>query len=566
MNTEIFGIVAMYSIMVLLAIPLGRYIGKIYEGKPTWPDRIFNPLDKLFFKIGGIRTDREMTWKQHLSALLTINLIWFILSMGILMNMGWLPLNPDGNPSMSADLAFNTTISFISNTNLQHYSGETGVSYLGQLTLMLFQFISAGVGMAACAVVFNAMKERTSDKLGNFYNYFIKSCTRILLPISIVVAVILLFNGTPMTFKGKDQYISLQGDTVNVSRGPAAAMIAIKQLGTNGGGFYGANSAVPFENPNYFTNMVENICIILIPMAMIFALGYILKRKKLAWVIFLVMTLGFLCFLLPSVYFEMKGNPAISHLGIAQQMGSMEGKETRFGSAASAYWGITTTVTSNGSVNAMHDSFTPLTGMCAMLGMMVNCFYGGVGVGFLNFYVFMIIAVFISGLMVGRTPEFLGKKIEAKEMKIATIIALLHTLLILAFTAFSSHMYSADPKTYAGWLNNPGNHGFSEMLYEFTSSSANNGSGFEGLGDGVPFWNITCGLVMLLSRFLPIIGPIAIAGILAKKKFVPESAGTLKTDTSTFGIMVFAVIMIVAALSFFPALALGPIAEFFSLK
>jgi K+-transporting ATPase ATPase A chain len=343
-------------------------------------------------------------------------------------------------------------------------------------------------------------------------------------------------------------------------------MISIKQLGTNGGGFFGANSAVPFENPNYFTNMVENICIVLIPMAMIFALGYILKRKRLAWVIFAVMTVGFLCFLIPSVHYEMKGNRSIANMGITQNLGSMEGKEVRFGPAASAYWGITTTVTSNGSVNAMHDSFTPLTGMFALLGMMVNCFYGGVGVGFLNFYVFMIIAVFISGLMVGRTPELLGKKIEAKEMKIATIVALLHTLLILAFTALSSHMYAADPKTYAGWLNNPGHHGFSEMLYEFTSSSANNGSGFEGLGDGVPFWNITCGLVMLLSRFIPIVGPIAIAGILAKKKYVPETAGTLKTDTGTFGIMVFAVIMIVAALSFFPALSLGPIAEFFSQK
>jgi potassium-transporting ATPase potassium-binding subunit len=566
MNTEILGVVAMFVVMFLLSIPLGRYIGKIYEGEHTWTDRILNPLDKLFFKLGGIRPDKEMTWKQNLLALLTINLVWFIFSMLVLMNMSWLPLNPDQNPSMSADLAFNTTISFVSNTNLQHYSGETGVSYLGQLTLMLFMFISAGVGMAACAIVFNAMKERTTDKLGNFYNYFIKSCTRILLPLSIVVAVILLFNGTPMTFKGKDQYISLQGDTVNVSRGPAAAMIAIKQLGTNGGGFFGANSAVPFENPNYFTNMVENISIVLIPMAMIFALGYILKRKKLAWVIFAVMVLGLFCFLIPSIYFEMKGNPAISQMGITQNLGSMEGKEVRFGPAASAYWGITTTVTSNGSVNSMHDSFTPLTGMFAMMGMMVNCFFGGVGVGFLNFYVFMIIAVFISGLMVGRTPEFLGKKIEAKEMKIATIIALLHTLLILAFAALSSHLYAGDPKTYAGWLNNPGNHGFSEMLYEYTSSSANNGSGFEGLGDGVPFWNITCGLVMLLSRFLPIIGPVAIAGILAKKKFVPESAGTLKTDTSTFGIMVFSVILIVAALSFFPALSLGPIAEFFSQK
>jgi potassium-transporting ATPase potassium-binding subunit len=482
------------------------------------------------------------------------------------MNMGWLPLNPDGNPSMSADLAFNTGISFISNTNLQHYAGETGVSYLGQLVLMLFQFISAGAGMAACAIVFNAMKERSTEKLGNFYNYFIKSCTRILLPLSIVIAIILAFNGTPMTFKGKDQFISLQGDTVNVSRGPAAAMIAIKQIGTNGGGFFGANSAVPFENPNYFTNMIENISIVLISIALVFALGHILKRKKLAWIIFGVMTLGFLLFVIPSIYFEMKGSAPIQHMGIMQNLGSMEGKEVRFGPAASAYWGITTTVTSNGSVNAMHDSFTPLTGMFALMGMMVNCFYGGVGVGFLNFYIFMIIAVFISGLMVGRTPEFLGKKIEAKEMKIATIIALLHTFLILAFTALSSHLFANDPKTYAGWLNNPGSHGYSEMLYEYTSSSANNGSGFEGLGDGVPFWNITCGLVMILSRFLPIIGPIAIAGILAKKKYIPESAGTLKTDTSTFGIMVFATIIIVAALSFFPALTLGPIAEFFGIK
>jgi K+-transporting ATPase ATPase A chain len=380
------------------------------------------------------------------------------------------------------------------------------------------------------------------------------------------VAVLLVFNGTPMTFKGKDSFISLQGDTVQVSRGPAAAMVAIKQLGTNGGGFFGTNSAHPMENPGYFTNIIENISIILIPIAMVFTLGYVLKRKRLAWVVFGVMTMGFLLFVIPSVYLEMKGSPAITHMGIAQHHGNMEGKEVRFGSAASAYWGITTTVTSNGSVNAMHDSFTPLTGMFTLLGMMVNSFYGGVGVGFLNFYIYIIIAVFISGLMVGRTPEFLGKKIEAREMKIATIIALLHTVLILAFTAVASHLFASDPKAYASWLNNPGYHGFSEMLYEYSSASANNGSEFAGLGANTPFWNITDGIVMLLSRYLPIIGPIAIAGILAKKKFIPESAGTLKTDTTTFGVMVFAVIAIVVALSFFPALSLGPIAEFFGAK
>lgn len=566
MNSEILGVIAMYVVMVLLAIPLGRYIGKVYNGDKTWLDKVFNPLDKTFFKFSGIKPEREMNWKQHLIALLTINLIWFLLSMFVLTNMGWLPLNPDGNPSMTGDLAFNTSVSFVTNTNLQHYSGESGLSYLGQMILMLWQFISAATGMAICAVVFNAMKERTTDKLGNFYNYFVKSCTRILLPLAVIVALILVFNGTPMNFEGKGEFVSMQGDTVHVSRGPAAAMIAIKQLGTNGGGYFGANSAVPLENPNYFTNMVEDISIVLIPIAMVFALGYILKRKKFAWMVFGVMTLGFLLLLLPAIYNEMHGNPEIAKMGITQPLGSMEGKEVRFGPAASAYWGITTTVTSNGSVNSMHDSFTPITGMCAMLGMMVNSFYGGVGVGFLNFYIFIIIAVFISGLMVGRTPEFLGKKIEAKEMKIASIIALLHTLLILSFTALSSYLFAHDPATYAGWLNNPGNHGFSEMLYEFTSSSANNGSGFEGLGDNTPFWNIACGTVMLLARFLPIIGPVAIAGILAKKKYIPESAGTLKTDTSTFGIMIFAVIFIVAALSFFPALSLGPLAEYFGIK
>ncbi|MBK7305638.1 MAG: potassium-transporting ATPase subunit KdpA [Chitinophagaceae bacterium] len=566
MNTEILGVLLMYLLTVALAIPLGRYVGKVFEGDKTWLDRLFNPIDRVFFKLSGIDAKKEMNWKQHLVALLTINLVWFLLSMFVLMNMSWLPLNPDANPSMSADLAFNTSVSFVSNTNLQHYSGETGLSYLGQMILMLWQFISAATGIAICAVVFRAMKERTTDKLGNFYNFLVRSATRILFPLSIVVALILVFNGTPMNYEGKAQYVSMQGDTVHVSRGPAAAMVAIKQLGTNGGGYFGPNSAHPLENPNYFTNIVENLSIMLIPIAMVFALGYVLKRKKFAWMIFGVMTLGFLLLLFNAIYFEMQGNPAIAKMGISQPLGSMEGKEVRFGPAASAAWGVSTTVTSNGSVNSMHDSFTPLAGMSALLGMMINSFYGGVGVGFLNFYIFIIIAVFVSGLMVGRTPEFLGKKIEAKEMKIASIIALLHPLLILAGTAISSYLYAHDPTAYAGWLNNPGNHGFSEMLYEFTSSSANNGSGFEGLGDNTPFWNIACGVVMLLARFLPIIGPVAIAGILAKKKYIPESAGTLKTDTGTFGIMVFAVIFILAALSFFPALTLGPIAEYFGLK
>ncbi len=566
MNSEILGIIATYALVLLMAIPLGRYIGKIFNYEITWLDKIFDPIDQIFFKAGSINPNIEMTWKQHLVALLLINAVWFVISMLVLTNMAWLPLNPDENPSMSGDLAFNTSVSFITNTNLQHYSGETGLSYLGQLTLMLWQFISAGCGMAIAAVVFTAMKEKTSTTLGNFYRFFVRSCTRILLPLAFIVAVILAFNGTPMTFEGKDTITTLEGREQHVSRGPVAAFVAIKQLGTNGGGFYGPNSANPMENPNYLTNIVESASIVLIPISLIFALGYFLNRKKLAWTIYGVMTLGFLILLVPAVTSEMHGSPTIHKMGISQAMGSMEGKEVRLGSAASANWATFTTCTSNGSVNAMHDSMTPLTGATTLLGMMINCFYGGVGVGLLNFYIFIILGVFISGLMVGRTPEFLGKKIEAKEMKIAMIIALLHPMLILAGTALATHLYAGDPEAYAGWLANPGYHGFSEMLYEFTSSSANNGSGFEGLGDNTPFWNIATGIVMLLARYLPIIGPVAIAGILATKQYIPESNGTLKTDTSTFGLMVFAVIFIVAALSFFPALTLGPIAEYFSIK
>ncbi len=560
--TELLGMALMFVLAVALAIPLGKYIAKVYQGEKTLLDKAFNPFERLIFKLAGIDPKLEMTWKENLKALLTLNFLWFFFAMCILMCQGYLPLNPDGNPNMSPDLAFNTAISFLVNCNLQHYSGETGLSYLSQIVVIMFlQFVTAGTGMAAAAVVFNAMKNRTTDKLGNFYDYFLKSCTRILLPISMVVALILVFNGTPMTLEGKEAIVTMQGDSVEVSRGPAAAMVAIKQVGTNGGGFFGVNSAHPLENPSYFTNVVENVMILLIPIAMVFALGHYLKRKRLSWMIFGVMTLGFLMLLVPAAISEFNGNPAITTMGIDQSAGSLEGKEMRLGTGASTFWGITSTVTSNGSVNSMHDSHTPLSGAMQMLGMMVNSFYGGVGVGFLNFYIFIILAVFISGLMVGRTPEFLGKKIEAREVKIAMIIALLHPFLILVGTALAA----ASPQLTGSTLANPGFHGFSEMLYEYTSSAANNGSGFEGLGDNTPWWNISTGIVLILSRYLPIIGPVAIAGILASKKYIPESAGTLKTDTGTFGTVVLAVIMIVAALSFFPALTLGPLAEYFSM-
>ncbi len=569
MNTELFGVITTFLLTVLLAIPLGKYISKLFKGERTWLD-IIAPIERFIFKVCRIDPLVQMNWKQHLIALLSINMLWFVYAFMMLLTQGSLFLNPDGNPSMSPDLSFNTAISFMVNCNLQHYSGETGLTYLTQLGVITFlQFVSAATGIAAVVVLFNAMKSpsdtngKATEGLGNFFDIFLKSITRVLLPISLVIAVILVFNGTPASFDGKDTITTLQGDTVQVSRGPAAGMIAIKHLGTNGGGWFGANSAHPFENPNYLTNMVEMIAQVLIPMALIFALGFYLNRKKLGYIIFGVMTFGMLTFLIPTVMAETNGNPAIAHMGINQGLGSMEGKEIRFGSAASAYWSIVTTVISTGSVNSMHDSSMPVSGTMQLLGMMTNAFYGGCGVGILNYYIFIIIAVFISGLMVGRTPEFLGRKIEAREMKIATMIALLHPFLILVGTAISSYVYKNDPSV--GWLNNPGYHGFSEMLYEYTSSAANNGSGFEGLGDNNWFWNVTTGFVLILGRFLPIIGPLAIAGILAKKKFIPESAGTLRTDTGTFGIMTYAVIMIIAALAFFPALVLGPLAEYFTL-
>ncbi len=564
MTTEIIIAVLTVLFTFIIAYPFGKYISRVFSGEKSILD-FLNPLERSIFRISGIDPESEMDWRQNLKALLSINLIWFLWAFLILTLQGSLFLNPDGIPSMEPTQAFNTAVSFMTNTNLQHYSGETGLSYLSQLIVICFlQFVSAATGIAAAALLFRGLKNKSGTNLGNFYVLFLKSCTRILLPAAIILAVILILNGVPMTFKEAGHVITLQGDTVNTARGPAAAVVSIKQLGTNGGGFFGTNSAHPFENPNFLTNTAELISILLIPVAMVFAFGFYLNKRKLSYVILGVMTAGFLCLAIPSIHFETSGNPEITQMGISQPLGNMEGKEVRFGSVSSALWGIATTCTSNGSVNSMHDSHTPLSGMSQMLGMQLNAFFGGAGVGFVNMFVFIILAVFISGLMVGRTPEFLGKKIEASEVKVAVLVALLHPLLILGGTAIAAHIWTVtdNPNETLKWLNNPSYHGFSEMLYEYTSAAANNGSGFEGLGDNTAFWNIGTGIAMLLGRFIPIIGPLAIAGFLSEKKLIPASSGTMKLDSAIFGVVLFSVIVILGALLFFPALSLGPVTEF----
>ena len=564
MNSEISGVIFILLLTLVLSYPLGKYISRVFKGEKVWTDFLL-PFENFIFRICSINPNEPMDWKGNMKAILRLNLVFFLWSIIILMIQGYIPIwNPVEIINMEATLAYNTATSFVSNTNLQHYSGETGLSYFSQLLVVGFmQFVSAAVGIAALALLFKGLVQKQATDLGNFYNLFLKSLTRILLPLSFVVAVILLLNGMPQTFNGLQEVHTLEGNTVQVATGPVSSIIAIKQLGTNGGGYFGPNCTHPFENSNYLTNITENFSIFIISAALIFAFGFYLNKNKLAWIFFFVTLLVFLIFVTSAISLESAGNTEIAKLGIQQPMGSMEGKEVRFGSEASALWGVSTTSTSNGSVNSMHDSHTPLSGGIFLLDMMINSIWGGVGVGFINFFMFVVIAVFIAGLMIGRTPEFLGKKIEAREVKIASLIILLNPFLILVGTAIAAVV--ATNNSDIGWLANPSFHRFSEMLYEFTSSAANNGSGFEGLSDNTPFWNLACGTVMLIGRYLPIIGPIAIAGSLASKKTVPESEGTLKVDTVAFGIVLLGVLLVVAALSFFPALTLGPIAEFFSM-
>jgi K+-transporting ATPase ATPase A chain len=553
---------------VLTSLPLGRYMARVFQGERTALDPVFVPIERLVLRLAGVDPAEGQDWKQYSRSLLVSNVFMWLAGFAIVTLQKWLPLNPDHIGNMEPTLAFNTISSFVTNTNLQHYSGETGLSCLSQILPITFlQFVTAATGVAACIAIMRALGGSRLKQIGSFYVDLTRATVRLFLPLAILVGLVLMWQGAPMTFAPAAGAATLEGPEQTIARGVVAPMVAIKQLGTNGGGYFGPNSAHPFENPTPLSNFAETWSITIIPMAMVWTLGHMVRRRRLAVVVFLTMLALYLPMVAFGVAQDARGNPAITAMGVDQSTGSMEGKEVRFGSGLSALWSVTTTVTSNGSVDCMHDSLTPLGGLMPMIGMWLNNIFGGVGVGFINMLIFIIVAVFVAGMMIGRTPEFLGKKVEAREMKLASLALLWHPLSILVGTAVACYVWAttADPGTSLAWLHNPGPHGFSEMLYEWSSATANNGSGFEGLGDNTPFWNIGTGLAMLLARYIPIFAPLALAGVLGAKPAAPETAGSLRTDSAIFGFTLWAVVVILGLLMFMPVAVLGPIAEHLAL-
>jgi len=564
-------IMAALVIYMVLVIPMGTYLYHITTGRKTFADPVFDRIDNGIYRICKI--DRQgMNWKQYALSLLTTNAVMIFAGYLILRLQGSLFLNPNGTGAMEPTLAFNTIISFMTNTNLQHYAGESGLSYLSQTLVIIFMmFTSAATGYAACMAFIRGITGTGKD-MGNFYEDMIRIMTRVLIPVSIVIALILVSQGTPENYTANLTVQTLEGKNQDIAMGPMAALVAIKHLGTNGGGFLGANSSTPLENPTILSNMVEMYAMAILPGACVIVFGRMFhdKNKKAqaekkgtrpmfgrqAGPVFGAMAILFLVGLMICFFAEKAGNPVLEQAGLSQAMGNMEGKEVRFGISQSALFTTVTTSFTTGTVNNMHDSLTPLGGMVPLLHMMLNCVFGGKGVGFMNMIMYAILAVFLCGLMIGRTPEYLGKKIEGREMKLIVIVLILHPLLILGFSALAV----VNQAGLAG-ITNPGFHGLSQVLYEFASSAANNGSGFEGLADNTGFWNMTTGIVMFLGRYIPIIAQIAIAGSLLAKRRMNESVGTLRTDNVLFMLILVFIVYIFAALTFFPALALGPIAE-----
>jgi len=555
--------------VIALAKPLGWHMARVYEGQTVGLERILGPFERLLYRLAGIRPESEMTWKTYTSAVLLFNLAGVLAVYIVQRTQGALPLNPQGLPAVSPDSSFNTAVSFASNTNWQGYSGEATMSYLTQmLGLTVQNFVSAATGMAVLVALIRGLSRRSTSTIGNFWVDLVRSTLYILLPLSTVLALILVSQGVVQTLDRSQTAHMLQADgsitTQTIAIGPAASQIAIKQLGTNGGGFFNTNSAHPFENPTPFSNFVEMLSILLIPAALCYAYGKMIGDTRQGWAILAAMTLIFVPLALSAYAAEATGNPHIRDLGVDQTLsdtapgGNMEGKEVRFGLANSALWATATTAASNGSVNSMHDSYTPLGGLVSLFMMqMGETIFGGVGSGLYGMLAFVIVAVFVSGLMVGRTPEYLGKKIEAFEMKMVSLIILIIPLVVLVGTAVA--VVTAEGKSS---LHDSGAHGFSEALYAFTSTGNNNGSAFAGLNANTGFYNLSLGIVMLFARYWIIVPVLALAGSLAQKKVVPVGAGTLPTHTPLFVAFLVGVVIVVGALAFIPALALGPIVEY----
>jgi potassium-transporting ATPase potassium-binding subunit len=555
-----------FAVAVLLALPLGKYLSKVYKEEKSLLD-FLQPLENRLYKFCHINARTGMNWKQYLLAIFVINGIWFIWGMLILLFQGKMFLNPVHNPSMEWSLALNSAISFLTSTNLQHYAGETGATYLSQMSVFMFlQFVSAATSLCAGIAVVRGLSTGVTSDLGNFYKDFVRSLTRVLLPLSIIVAVLFLFSGMPMTFRGPDRVSGLQTDTVQVARGPVAAMIPIKELGSNGGGFFAANDAHPFENPNFFTFILHVIIVLLLPLAFVFAVGRYLQSKRFSRMLVIVMTVGFLLVTIPIITQEVRGNPALTHMGINTAAGNVEGKEVRFGSFYSAFYSGVNMVVPAGTLVGAHDSYLPLGYIGMLVGMHIDAFFGGLGSGWINMFLYLIIAVFIATLMIGRTPEIFGRKIELREMQAATLVSVAQMLIPTSFAAIACFVYIHYPggNDALQWLTNKGYHGFTTFLYEFVSSMAGNGSEFSGLGNNTVFWNITTSIVMLCGRFLPIAGALMIAGGIRQKKPAPPSSGSLPIDSITFGAFLFVVIIFLNALSFLPAFMLGPLAEHLS--
>lgn len=563
-------IVLTLAIFMILVIPMGTYMYHIATKQKTFADKIFNPLDNTIYKICHIGRE-GMNWKQYALHLLTTNAVMVFIGYLVLRLQGILFANPNGIEAMEPTLSFNTIISFMTNTNLQHYSGESGLSYLSQMLVIIFMmFVSAASGYAACMAFCRGLAGKQKD-VGNFYEDMVRITTRILIPVSFIAGLLLIWQGVPQTLEANQTVQTIEGQFQDLAMGPVASLESIKHLGTNGGGFFGANSTTPFENPTIISNLIELFSMMILPGACVITFGKMtMKRKKQenkkvlfgnqGRTIFAAMSILFIVGLTICFTSEMAGNPALEQVGLNQDMGSMEGKEVRFGIAQSTLFTTTTTSFTTGTVNNMHDTLTPLGGMVPMLHMMLNCVFGGKGVGLMNMIMYVILAVFLCGLMIGRTPEYLGKKIEGKEMKLVALVLIVHPLLILGFSALAVMTGAGQ----AG-ITNEGFHGLSQVLYEYASSAANNGSGFEGLADNSYFWNITTGLAMFFGRYIAIVAQLAIAGSMLAKRKVNETIGTLRTDNVIFIAILVVVVYIFAALTFFPALALGPIAEHLTL-